>query len=91
MTEFKIVEINQGYCRILYKAKNDLGQYAYYCLQDEGENYSGVLMYRCTATPWCEPNYEVKLKENNTVSFEIPKGNTKLEDNVRKWISNNVR
>ena len=85
----KIYEIDSGYCRIIYSIQNDTGQTVYYCLQDEGENYGGVTFYRCSGSPWFEPDYVVKCKDWNIV--EIPNGDSGIEVAVRNHIKKKLK
>lgn len=58
-----------GHCQLTYTSKNDLGQRLVYCLQDQGENFGGIRLLRCTQE--CEPCHEVKFTEVRAV-FEKP-------------------
>ncbi len=83
--EFKIVEVNNGFCRIVYSCKNDENQKIFYCLQDEGDGFGGIKLYRCTGE--FEPEYEVRsFKDGVKARFEKPKGSSDLEKNAIKWI-----
>lgn len=84
MNTFKIVDIDQGYCRVLYEVKNNNEQKVYYCIQQESG--SACVFYRCTDSPWCEPSHPVKIKEGMTVELEAPTGDTELEQAVRHYI-----
>jgi len=80
---FKIHHIDNGFCRIVYKAKNSKNQIIYYCLQDEGVYHGGVLCYR-TSTDF-EPDYRIDFPKN---MFEIPMGDSEIEKVVREYLSN---
>lgn len=71
MSNFKIIDINSGFCQITYSARNDKNERIFYGLQDNGEKFGGVRFMRCTQD--CEPSYEVKsFKPDFVPSFEIP-------------------
>lgn len=82
---FKIKSIDQGYCRILYETRNSSDEKIYYCLQED-YNDQPVNLYRCTQQPWCEPDYIVTIKKDAVLEFEIPTGDTQLENKVKEWI-----
>ncbi len=79
---FKIHSIDNGFCRVNYTAINADGKTIYYCLQDEGTNYGGVICYRCSGD--FEPSYEMKYNCNR---FEIPMGNSHIEITVRNYLT----
>ena len=79
--DFKIHSIDNGYCRVYYNAINSEGQKLLYCLQDEGDNYGGVICYRCSKDG--EPDYPMKYGKNR---FEIPQGNSDIEIVIRKYL-----
>jgi len=81
--DFKIVEIDHGFCRIVYVALNEDGKKVYYCLQDEGENCGGVVCYR-TCGPDHEPSYPIVYARNR---FEVPTGNSLIETAVRDYLA----
>lgn len=85
--KFKIKQIDQGYCRVLYTTKNDDNQEFYYCIQEDFENV--CVFYRCTRGPYFEPMYEAKIKDGATIEIESPRGDTKLEKAVRNFIESN--
>ena len=76
----KIYSIDQGFCRVNYRYKNDSDQMIYYCIQDEG---SYVVRYRCTDTPEIEPSHEVAVIKS---CFEVPKGTDELSTKVREFL-----
>jgi hypothetical protein len=80
---FKIHHIDNGFCRVVYKALNEDKQEIFYCLQDEGERYGGVTCYRTTKD--FEPNYPVEYGKN---MFEVPEGNSEIEIAVKKYLTN---
>ena len=82
---FKIYGIDNGYWQITYKIKNGENQHIYYCLQDEGENYGGVLLYRMTSDG--EPSHECKMNNDNFSKFEIPSGDSNIEKVVRNFLN----
>jgi len=86
MQELKIVEIDEGFCRILYKSVINGNSY-HYCLQEDWPDK--VYLYRCSQPPWFEPEYQVGFK--NKVKFERPNGDTQLQNAVNKWIDNYER
>ena len=74
-----------GYCRVYYTWLNSEDQTCYYCIQDEGGG--GMVFYRCTDSPWCEPDYPIKpYPEILTLS----PGNDELDIAVNKWITNKL-
>lgn len=79
MKKLIISYVDSGYCRVVYKVEETE---IIYCLQDEGENYGGVNLYRCTQEE--EPLYKVKL--NQSVEIEIPNGEDHLTAMVSKYI-----
>jgi len=81
MTKFEIVKIDS--CRILYKTKNIDNQTIYYCLQDD---FGKVNLYRCSRSPWFEPQVKATIKEGARVEFGVPTGETELEIKARRWI-----
>lgn len=84
MNQFKIDYIEDGYCRINYKRKvgeNILN----YCLQDEGQGYGGVLLYRCSKD--YEPSNCVLIPKHLNAEFEIPIGSTDLEKKIAAFIT----
>jgi len=80
--DFTIHSIDNGFCRVNYKAKNCAGETVFYCLQDEGKNYGGVVCYRCSRD--FEPNYSIKYNRNR---FEVPTGNSDIEIVVREYLT----
>jgi hypothetical protein len=80
--DFKIHSIDNGFCRVNYMAKNAAGQTVFYCLQDEGKEWGGVICYRCTSDDF-EPDYEICYSKDR---FEIPAGDTAIEIAVRKYL-----
>jgi len=81
--DFKIHSIDNGYCRVNYTAVNSAGQKIYYCLQDEGTNYGGILCYRSSSDQ--EPDYLITYSRDR---FEIPTGNSAIEVSVRNYLTN---
>lgn len=73
-----------GHCQITYTTKNENGQRLVYCLQDQGEKFGGIRLMRCSQDN--EPSHEVRLK--GPASFEMPTGDSKLEEKVKQWIKN---
>jgi len=85
MHKLKIHSIDNGFCRVMYYVKNNNNQTLYYCLQDEGANYGGVILYRCT--PDGEPDYPCEFQGENIWSmFEVPSGDTEIEVAVRAFL-----
>jgi hypothetical protein len=80
-----IVDIDEGFCRVLYKytAQHTKTPY-YYCLQEDWASY--INLYKCTLPPWCEPSHKPKFKEGVTLTFERPHGDSRLVVAVNKWI-----
>ena len=83
--DFTIHSINNGFCRVNYKAKNNAGETVYYCLQDEGKNHGGVICYRCSID--FEPAYRASYNRNQ---FEIPIGNSDIEKVVREYLTEEI-
>jgi hypothetical protein len=87
---FKIKEIDQGFCRILYETKvsNEEKSYSvWYCIQEDFKDVCEL--YRCGLGPYFEPSHPVKFKEGIMVEVEVPKGQTQLENAVRAYIESN--
>lgn len=80
--DFTIYSIDNGFCRINYKAKNSNNQTVYYCLQDEGKAFGGVVCYRCSKD--FEPNYPIRYAKSR---FEIPSGDSDIEKVVREYLT----
>ena len=78
---FTIESIDNGYCRVNYKATNSEGQVVFYCLQDEGDRYGGVICYRCS--DGFEPQHEIRYKRS---MFEVPTGYSDIEIIVRNYL-----
>lgn len=77
-----IHSVDNGFCRINYKAKNNNNETIYYCLQDEGAAHGGVLCYRSTQD--MEPSHQVK---GNRELFEVPAGDSAIEKAVREYLT----
>lgn len=86
MHKFKILSIDQGFCRINYVTKNHDNQKIYYCLTYDFSNNIEL----CRSTPDLEPYHPVKIKEGKAAElFELPTGKTQLELDCINWIKNN--
>jgi hypothetical protein len=59
-----------------------LGKPIYYCFQDEGDDYGGIMFYRSSED--FEPSHEVMIKK--PTFFEKPEGYTDLEKKVRIYM-----
>jgi hypothetical protein len=81
--DFLIHSIDNGFCRVNYKAKNSAGEIVFYCLQDEGQRYGGVACYRCSKD--FEPEYPIFTFRYD--QFEIPTGDTQIEIAVREYLT----
>lgn len=81
---FKIEDVDQGFCRVLYSTKNDQNQKIYYCIQEEFKN--SCVLYRCSQGPYFEPMSPSKIKAEATIIMEVPSGDTQLEQAVRQYI-----
>ena len=79
---FRIHSIDNGFCRVNYVAKNAQGHLVYYCLQDEGANYGGVVCYRCCKE--FEPSYRMDYQRK---LFEVPTGDSSIESIVREYLT----
>lgn len=82
---FKIVEIDQGFCKIVYEVETSSGVKVNYCLLDQAKDCP-VELHFCSGSPWYEPDFQTKLKKDIKVKFEMPQGNTELETKVKQWI-----
>lgn len=80
--KFKIVELDQGFCRLIYKTLNKNNQTVYYCLQ---QDHDGANLYRFIE----EPEYKVCLPLPAKELLEMPKGDSALEKLFINWILNN--
>jgi hypothetical protein len=84
---FKIKEVNRGFDRLVYQAKNDSDQIVYYCFQDD----FGITFYRCSDCDYFEPQRKIKLRNNNILKmFEIPSGDSEIENKVRQYLTNEI-
>ena len=87
--QYKIKEIDQGYCRVLYEVKvtNDKKSYSvWYCIQEDFKDQCEF--YRCGLGPYYEPMYPAKFKEGAIAEIELPKGDSQLEKAVRDYVTN---
>ncbi len=82
MKPFKIAKIDNGFCRITYKTKNDNNETIYYGLQEDFKDVVNV--YRCSKDG--EPSHQVKLKKPASELFERPLGDEQIEIAVRKFL-----
>jgi len=78
---FKLHSIDQGNCRIYYTTRNSTGQKLLYCLM---ENH-GIGLYRCSQDG--EPDYEIPTPDATKHHFDIPTGDSQLENDVKTWVS----
>lgn len=83
MHKFKIVKVDNGFCQITYATRNADNQRIFYCLQDNGLQ-GGIRLLRCTQEH--EPSHEVTLKPEYINLFEIPTGDSELENKGRHWL-----
>jgi hypothetical protein len=74
-----------GHCQVTYVSRNDKGQKIVHCLQDNGKNFGGIRLMRCTQDG--EPSHPVYFTEHRAM-FEKPPGDSDLEIQVRSWIQN---
>ena len=72
-----------GHCQITYVSRNDSGQKLVYCLQDNGKNFGGVRLMRCSQDG--EPCHEVSFTKVRAV-FERPVDDSDLSRDVNRWI-----
>lgn len=85
-----------GNCQLNYFIRNDRGERAFYCLQDNGERWGGIRLLRCTQD--LEPSHEVRFSSVNVV-WERPEINHDEPDSYEKrlkilvngWIDNQER
>jgi hypothetical protein len=82
MKTFKIHSIDNGFCRVNYKAVNYKGETIFYCLQDEGKLWGGVICYRCSKD--FEPDYQMRYPRDQ---FEVPTGDSAIEIAVREYLT----
>lgn len=87
MNDFKIEYEDNGFCRIVYSAINEDNKKVYYCLQDEGEDFGGIVCYRCSNSDG-EPCYPIVYDYSR---FEIPTGSTEIEISVRNFIQSHIQ
>jgi hypothetical protein len=80
-----IVDIDEGYCRVLYRLQRNGASY-YYSLQEDFKDT--VNLYRNSLPPWCEPESITTFKPEYRVTFERPQGDSQLVKAVNKWITN---
>lgn len=83
--DFQIHSIDNGFCRVNYTGKNRGDGTRFYCLQDEGVNHGGVILYR-SSSDW-EPSYPVTLHPHLRSRFEIPTGDSAIEIAVREYLT----
>ena len=83
---------NIGFCQINYTTRNEDGQRLFYCLQDNGANFGGIRLMRCTQE--FEPSHEVSFTKVRA-SFEKPEPGPydseyaeELKKLCRDWIDN---
>lgn len=83
--DFKIVEVDEGFCQVTYETKNSKGERIYYGLQE----HFGIRLVRCSRD--YEPQWEAKLRQGFFAreNFERTPGKTRLEKLCNKWIENN--
>lgn len=79
---FEVMEVNPGFCRVLYKTKNPAGERIYYLIQDNGKH--GMEFYRATLPPWFEPEYACKPKDWSLI--DEPTGDSPLEIKTREFL-----
>ncbi len=82
--ELKIEDIDEGFCRVTYYTLNIRGQKIYYCLQNEGEKYGGVTLYRSTSE--YEPEYQTHFKEGFLPVFERVPEYSSMAKQVNEYI-----
>ena len=80
--ELKIIAVDNGNCRVLYKAK---GRRTKYCVQqDWRESQVDSIKDTCVLYVFDgEPSHEVP-HENKV--YEVPAGDTRIEKDVARWI-----
>ena len=72
-----------GHSQVTYKSRTLKGDVLTYCLQDNGKNFGGIRLMRCSDDG--EPCQEVKFTKTLAV-FERPKGDSPIELLVNEWI-----
>lgn len=87
MVTLKLHSEDLGFCRVYYQLQKEGGGGAFYCLQDEGKNYGGVMFYRCTGdSDYMEPSHEVK-PDPKRVKFEGRlQGEGETIANINAWL-----
>jgi len=92
--EFKLLKSQNhiGHCQLTYKTKNSNNEKIYYCLQDQGENFGGIRLMRCTQDG--EPSHECAIKKELSPVFERPRPDQydsdytlKLKSLCNEWIA----
>lgn len=84
----KITDVDNGFCRVNYVARNDDNQKVYYCIQNDGPP-DGLNLYRCTDQPWREPSHIKKCTDWNI--FEIPTGDSAIEIEIRDFLNKKLK
>ena len=86
MEIFKIKEVSTGFGRVLYHTKNPDNETIYYLIQ--GDRKHGMEVYRASLPPWYEPQTLAHPKDFSL--FEIPKGETRIESDVRWFLESKL-
>mgnify|MGYP001192683938 CR=1 FL=1 len=82
MIQFKIHDIDPGFCRIVYRTKNAKNEAIYYALQESGRALEALELYRCTQDG--EPSHRAITTDRS--KWEAPIGDTRIEQKVRHWL-----
>jgi hypothetical protein len=88
--KYKLHEVVSGFCRIYFKVKGEkTGQVFYRCIQEDSDGVYNL--YHVDNNEWKEPSHIIKLQDGHTFKslFELPKGESRLEKNIRNFILNN--
>jgi hypothetical protein len=80
-------DVDSGFCRVYFYHRRPTSGIAWYCLQDEGEKYGGMQLYRCTDSDWREPSHPVSFNKRYII-IERPQGCDDLAVKARQWIKN---
>ena len=81
MFDLNFSDVESGNCRVYFKTQKNKQSY---CLQDEGEKFGGMRLYRCTDNDWREPSHEPKF--SRIILFERPKIDCELTRKAVAWI-----
>lgn len=76
--------VDPGFCRVVYTMRFQ-GSRLIYCIQDDSTfGRKAFKLYRCSQDG--EPDYEIAA--GNIKTIEPPKGDTRIEADVREFLTN---